>query len=655
MRASPTEMRRLILGTAGHIDHGKTALVRALTGIDTDRLPEEKRRGITIDLGFAELDLGEAGHLGVVDVPGHEAFVRNMLAGATGIDLVLLVIAADEGVMPQTREHLAIVETLGVERAVVAITKADLVDEEWLALVHEEARELLARTPYRDAPIVTTSVETGQGLEALRAALAETARGARQRPGDDVTRLPIDRVFTVHGTGTVATGTLWSGTLRSDERVWILPGGLDARVRGLQVHGRPVPQALAGERTAVALAGPKVDTESVRRGQVIVTSPAWPVSPRLTVHLALLPDTRWTLRQRQRVRIHLGTAEVMARVVLLDTAQDAVQPGASAWAQLRLERPVVARARDRLVLRSYSPVTTIGGARVAEPDPPKRQRLDRHTREHLAQILDGAPEDALLATLALAAWSGVPDDALPIRTGLPPAALQTAVSGLERTGALRAGGRIFAAQTAGEGRRRLEHAIAAFHEQHPLRAGMPLSEVRQQLPKTAPAALPDTLLARLADEGAIEIRGDVAAQRGFRPRLSAEQEAAKERLHRTYAEAGLTPPTVQELPQDLRSRVDLWPLLKLLEEEGKLVALAEQTFMDSETLRKATSTLRHKLGGRSGLGPADFKTAFPISRKHLIPLLEYFDRTGLTVRSGGERSVAADPTPAPEPPPHNGG
>ncbi|MYJ16997.1 MAG: selenocysteine-specific translation elongation factor, partial [Gemmatimonadetes bacterium] len=360
-------MRRLILGTAGHIDHGKTALVQALTGVDTDRLAEEKRRGITIDLGFAELPVSDDLAFGVVDVPGHESFIRNMLAGATGMDLVLLVVSADEATMPQTREHLAIVRLLGVERVVVALSRIDLVEEEWLELALDDVRELLAGTPYADAPIVPTSAVTGAGLDELRAALAREGGRARARLDADIVRLPVDRVFTVRGTGTVVTGTLWSGSLSLDQRIRLEPGGLAARVRGLEVHGRSVRTARAGERTAVALAGSRVGREAVGRGQVVVGADPWVAADRVTARIELLPDTAWGIERGQRVRVHLGTSEVMARVFLLDCAE--IVAGEVAWAQLRLEAPLVARTRDHVVLRSYSPMTTIGGGIVAEPSP----------------------------------------------------------------------------------------------------------------------------------------------------------------------------------------------------------------------------------------------------------------------------------------------
>ncbi|MGW8266572.1 MAG: selenocysteine-specific translation elongation factor, partial [Longimicrobiales bacterium] len=398
-------MPSLILGTAGHIDHGKTALVRALTGIDTDRLKEEKERGITVDLGFAELSVREDLHFGVVDVPGHEGFIKNMLAGATGMDLVLLVVAADEGIMPQTREHLAIVQLLGVPRLVVALAKADLVEEDWLELVREEVRETLSDTPYRGASIVPVSSVTGEGLGDLRETLAELGSLAVKKEDEDVPRLPVDRVFTIKGAGTVVTGTLWSGHLRIGDRVRILPGDKEGRVRSLQLHGKGVDEAPAGTRVAVGLTGAGVTHRTLSRGQTLVTGNGWSASWMLDCHLTVLPDTGWEVRQGQRVRVHLGTAEVLSRVSVLEG--DRLGPGQEGWVQLRLEEPVLARVHDRLVIRSYSPLTTIAGGHVAEVLPLKRRSLKEGERDRLKARIGSDTRKALSALLESAAWKGV--------------------------------------------------------------------------------------------------------------------------------------------------------------------------------------------------------------------------------------------------------
>ena len=630
-------MRRLILGTAGHIDHGKTALVRALTGVDTDRLAEEKRRGITIDLGFAELPVSDDLAFGVVDVPGHESFIRNMLAGATGMDLVLLVVSADEATMPQTREHLAIARLLGVERLVVALSRIDLVEEEWLELALDDVRELLAGTPYSAAPIVPTSAVTGAGLDELRAALAREGGRARARLDADIVRLPVDRVFTVRGTGTVVTGTLWSGSLSLDQRVRLEPGGVEARVRGLQVHGRSVKTARAGERTAVALAGGRVGREAVGRGQVVVGADPWVAADRVTARIELLPDTAWGIERGQRVRVHLGTSEVMARVFLLDRSE--MEAGEAAWAQLRLEAPLVARARDHVVLRSYSPMTTIGGGIVAEPSPPPRTRLRGGEGNLLEAIVGPDPGLRRRAVLDLAGWAGTPAAELPIRTGDPP---RTLAPGEDDT-AFATGRAVYSRTLAGEGRHLLRRRVARHHRAHPLRPGMPLAGAREALPRGAGPELADALLARLAERGELEVRRELVREPGFEPSLTPEQEGVRSGLARRYRAAGLSPPAIRDLPAALRDHPDLWPILKLLEQAGDIVALSDDFFADADAVKRGAREVRERLGGRSGLGPADFREVLPVTRRHLLPLLACFDRLGVTVRRGVGREVPGGP------------
>ncbi len=633
-------MRRLILGTAGHIDHGKTELVRALTDVDTDRLKEEKERGITIDLGFAEFAPGGETDVrfGVVDVPGHEGFVKNMLAGATGMDVVVLVVAADEGVMPQTREHLAIVRLLGVERLVVAVTKADLVEEAWLELVRDEVRELLAPGPYDAAPVVVTSARSGRGLEELTEALLREGGAAAPSDPGDLARLPVDRVFTIRGTGTVVTGTLWSGRLAAEGRVRLLPGELEARIRGLQVHGRDVAEAGPGERVAVALSGSGVDREAIQRGQTLVTDPGWSATTMLTAHLSVLPETGWAVEDGQRVRVHLGTSEVMARVVLLG-GEPVLGPGGEGWVQLRLETPLVARARDRFVLRSYSPVTTIAGGRVAEPLPSKRTRLVEGDAGNLDALLHGSPEEAVGAALRIRRWEGAEPERLPVLVGRPPAAVERALESLRDAEVPTAGGRVFGAESVARARDALLEAVESFHEREPLSPGMPLERLRQALPGEAAGHLADPVLARLEEAGRLRIEEGVAALADFRPSLSPEQEEARARLRDLYREAGLAPPAVRELPEALRTRPDLPELLRLMEAAGEIRALDEDLFVVPEALERAAREVEERLAGRSGLGPADFREVLSLTRKHLLPVLHHLDGRGVTVRRDDLRDV----------------
>lgn len=630
-------MERVVVGTAGHIDHGKSALVRALTGVDPDRLPEERARGITIDLGFAELPGDGELQVGLVDVPGHEDFVRTMVAGATGIDVVLLVVAADEGVMPQTREHLDIVRLLDVPEMVVALAKSDLVDEEWRLLVEEDARALLEETTYREAPIVATSVRDGSGVDGLLAELRAAARRGRRRNAADLARLPVDRVFTLQGTGTVVTGTLWSGSLRRGQRVRVLPSGPEARIRSLQVHGRDVDEARAGERTAVALAG--ADRRAVERGGTVVTSDAWTPTWMLTARVRLLAQSPWALEHGRRVRVHLGTAEVMARCALLGGAP--IAPGGVGWVQLRLEEPAVARAGDHLVLRSYSPVITVGGGIVVEPDPPKRRRVDAAEASAMASLARGEPAASVTAALQLAGWEGVPIGRLPVVAGCRPEEAERAVAELEGEGAVIARGTIFGPVTVGRAGELLLAALAAGHRETPLRPAVPLARLRAALPSWAPAVLGDAVLDHLSDAGQIELAEGGARHPGYRPSLTEDQHRASERLAMTYREARLAAPFVDELPQELRTRADLTELLHRLESEGLLRTVDEGLLLDAASLADAETAVAETLGGRSDLSPADFREVLPVSRRHLMPLLAHMDGAGVTVRRGALRDVPA--------------
>ncbi len=630
--------KRLILGTAGHIDHGKTALVKVLTGVDTDRLQEEKARGITIELGFADFAPGDDLRMGVVDVPGHEGFIRNMLAGATGMDLVLMVVAADEGMMPQTREHLEIVRLLGVEKMVVALTKSDLVEEEWLPLVEEEVREALRDSPYSAAPVVVTSTVTGAGIDTLKERLVEVAEGAVERSSEDLIRLPIDRAFTVRGTGTVVTGTLWSGRLSIGDAVVLEPSGVRGRVRGLQVHGVQVDPAGAGERTAVAITGGEIDLDSAERGQVLVAEGAWGATGMLTVQLSVVQGTGWTVKHGQRVRVHLGTMEVMARVVTLEGSE--VRPGDTGWVQLRLERPLLARTGDRFVIRSYSPMTTIGGGVVGEALTFKRKKLSPHEASELKTVIHGDAEAALGAALRLASWRGIVTDEVPLRTGLPPEEGRSAKTALVESGAREAGGRIFDGSVVEAARTLMEEAVDAFHRDEPLRAGIAVELLRQTVPAHDEGRLADLLLSEAVDSGSLEVRDSAVSRPGYEPIVTEGQRQVMDQLVGLYRDAGLAAPLVSELPEVLRGRDDLWPLLKLLERRGHLVALENELFLDAEGYSAAAERVATELAGATGLGPSDFREILPVTRKHLIPILSHFDQTGLTIRGPDGRDVA---------------
>ncbi len=623
-------MIRSIIGTGGHIDHGKTALVEALTGVRTDRLPEEKRRGITIDLGFARMDLEDAA-IGLVDVPGHEDFVRNMVAGASGFDLLLLVVAADEGVMPQTREHVAIAQLLGVPRAVVALTKTDLVEPEWLELARDDVAEFMAGTGFADARIVSTSAVTGAGLDELRAAI-RTALPPNRGRADDLFRLPVDRVFTVRGTGTVITGTVWSGSLAREQHVRVLPGELTARVRGLQVHGDDVERIEPGQRAAIALAG--VERAEAGRGSTLVTHRAWTPTRATTIRLRVIPGSRWSIKHGQRIRVHLGTGETMARAFLI--GHERLEPGKGCWAQLRFEAPVVARAGDRAVIRSYSPVTTIGGGIIVEPSARRRRRLEPADAAFLGKLLEAPPLDRVAGLVTRAAVAGADRASLPIITGATPAQVDDAVT--EHQMAV-AGERCFCRDAVDLVDQALRDALDSYHHEHPLRSGMEVEQLRRAAPRGADPALIAHALALLLDHGEMVIAKGRIARTGFAPTLTADQEAIRQRILATFHQAGYAPPRSDQLQDELGSVDRLEELIAILETEGSLVRLEHQLLIHREHLEAIVRDVRARFAGRQDVSPAEFREVVPASRRHLIPILEHLDRTGVTVRAGEGRAV----------------
>ena len=621
--------RRFVIGTAGHIDHGKTALVKALTGVDTDRWEEEKRRGITIDLGFAPLALDHGVRASVVDVPGHEGFVRNMLAGATGIDVALLVIAADEGIMPQTEEHLAIVELLGVRRGIPVITKRDLVDAEWLDLVRGEVATRLATSRVRWEPAVAASAVTGAGLVELRAALGRVAADLGERPADDLFRLPIDRVFTVAGAGTVVTGSTWSGTVAVGDSVRLLPLGREARVRSIEVHGEASARAAPGRRTALALVG--VDKAELTRGHVAVTGPGWRGTTMLDAAIELLPHAPRPLVSRARVRVHLGTAEILARVAQTRS----IAPGARGQARLLLEAPLVARGGDRFVLRSFSPVTTVGGGVVLDPFPPPRSRLGRR-RLGAEQTAPGR----LAALAAEAGLSGIATDELTVRLGVPPERVTTIIADTGRELLSLTGTVVLHAAVAAEAAR-LADVVRHHHKEHPLDPGMSLQALRATLATVRPGDPPppvvvDAVIDRAARDRRIEVAESVARLPDWRPALDARASDARDELARRVREAKWQVPTVAELERDL-PRAPVRALLAHLAREGVVEQMDQERYASTAALAEFRTALERTLTELGSATPAELRDRFGLTRKYLIPLLEWADRRGVSRRTGDAR------------------
>lgn len=606
----------MIIGTAGHIDHGKSALVEALTGHRMDPLAEEQRRGITIELHVAPYLL-PGGVAGVVDVPGHEDLVRTMVAGAAGIDLVLLVVAADEGIMPQSREHLAVVEQLGIPAGIPVITKADLVDETWLGLVRQEIEQWLGTSPVRFGPPIAVSTRTGRGLQELRSAIAAAAAQVPPRPRDDLFRLPVDRAFSKAGVGTVVTGTAWSGSIAIGDEVCLLPAGRAGRVRSLERHGRPVTASEPASRTAVGIAG--LGRDEVRRGDVLVRAgDPWQPATALDVRLTLLPLAPRPLAHRTRVRIHLGTAEILARV----QAEAPIPPGRSGLARLVLEQPAVARGGDRFVLRSYSPVATIGGGLVLDPCPPARRPV-------WPVDLDWSEPAARLQALVTRRPSGIARSLLPVVLGLPPGSLATIV---ERAGLEAAGDRLVPADALDQAKAALRDALEAHHRDHPADAGLPLETLRNRI-RRAPEVVEAGLQALIAG-GEIRVEQGLARLADFSPRPAAGGAVLELALQALDAD-GLAARSVPELEAAL-GQTGLAEVLRLASREGRLVQVERDRFFTPRAIARFRSVL-DELGAAGTITPAAVRDRLGLSRKFVIPLLEWADRSGLTLRRGEGR------------------
>jgi selenocysteine-specific elongation factor len=620
--------RHVVIGTAGHVDHGKTALVKALTGVDTDRWEEEKRRGITIDLGFAPLDLGEGLKASVVDVPGHEDFVRNMVAGATGVDVALLVVAADEGVMPQTVEHSAILDLLDVRAGAVAITKADLAEPEWLELVTADVKERLARSPLRwEAPVPVSAI-TGSGLDALREALRRAAVRARERAADDLFRLPVDRVFSLAGAGTVVTGTTWSGTVAVGQEVMVHPGPVRARVRSVEVHGHAEQRAEPGRRTALALVG--LDRAAASRGSVVVSDASWRPTSELDVLVTLLADTH-PLTQRSRLRLHLGTAEVLARVV---PAAERLEPGAEGQvARLRLEEPIIARWGDRAVLRSASPVTTIGGCRVVDPFPASRPRRPRS----LAERAGSDPVQRVRAFVEAEGQRGLAMGDLAVRLGVAPGEIPGVVLRAVGDGLVQAGGRLVPQAAAEQARALVLDRLASYHREHPMLQGLLLEAFRQLIGEPALAA---QVLEALTSEGVVVQEGGGVRLAEHRPAIPPELSGRAAALRTDLTAAGAEGRSTAELAAR-HAGIPVADVAEFLVREGTAIRIGKDRYYDRTALESAARSILVELKARGRIAPSEVRIILGLTRKHIIPILEWMDARGLTVRVGDTRRLGA--------------
>ncbi|KFO66663.1 hypothetical protein ER57_16080 [Smithella sp. SCADC] len=631
-------MKHFVLGTAGHVDHGKTALIKALTGVDTDRLKEEKKRGITIELGFASLALPSGQTLGIVDVPGHEKFIKNMVSGAAGIDLVMMVIAADEGIMPQTKEHLYICSLLGISKGIVALTKTDMVEKEWLDLVQSEITEFLQGTFLEGAPVVPVSAIKQEGLTDLIKAIDTTVSKINEKTDDGIFRLPVDRVFTMKGFGTVVTGTLVSDHIKTGEEVEILPGDIAARIRGIQVHNQSVEDAWAGQRTAINLQG--VEKSIIGRGNVLVRpKTVWP-SQRLDVFVEFLASNSKSLKNKALVRLHTGTSEIIARITLLD--KDELAPGQKAFAQLVLANKDVIVSGDRFVLRSYSPITTIGGGQIIDPLPSKHRRQNEKIIAALNVLQSGSLPEKISVIMERTGFSGINLRGLNFRLGVNTKKIREALEGLlsnkkailldsEDTTVISA---FFYNQL----EELISKNLAAYHKKNPLQMGISKEQLKETLGRAISVKLFNLALRSLGKKETIISDKDNVRLSGHQVELAGDLDSLRHSIARIYSEAGLTPPSLTDVVNDFKDqKAKAQSIIKLMLKDGDLIKINEEMCFSNGALSKLRDDYKAMLVKDGKATPATFKDLTGLSRKYIIPLMEYFDVNKLTVRVGDHR------------------
>jgi selenocysteine-specific elongation factor len=632
-------VREIILGTAGHVDHGKTSLIRALTGIDTDRLKEEKERGITIELGFAYLDLPCGHRLGIVDVPGHEKFVKNMVAGASGMDLVAFIIAADEGIMPQTREHFEICQLLGIQRGLIVITKKDMVETDWLELVIDDVKTFFKGSFLENVPLVPVSSTTGEGIEEIRAILDTLVSASEFSEPHGPFRLPIDRVFTMKGFGTVITGTAISGRIKTGKDLMIYPGRKSGKIRGIQVHSKDTGEAEAGHRTAINLQG--LEREAVKRGDMAASVDCLQPSYLLDSNFLYLASNKKNYRNRSRVRVHLGTAEIMGRIVLLESEE--LEPGAEANVQILLEEQVGCWPGDKYVIRGYSPVYTIGGGRIYNGSPRKRKRFKKENQQVFQTYRHNIPEELALLHISESGYNGLLLDRLAVKMGLFGNRLKKTLQPLLSSHKVilieQEKQRMIAADVYEKLRQILISTLGTYHAENPLKPGLPKEELRALLYRALDQRLFQFLLNDLQKKGKIALDGPFVRLTDHRVSLKDEEKTLRRALETFYREACLAPPTIKEVmakftsyPANLVKEV-----LAIMVRDEFLAKATEELYFHKPALDNLKKKLVDHLGQEGEIDMPAFKNLTGLSRKFSIPILEYFDKTRITMRVGDKR------------------
>ncbi|MGQ9509930.1 MAG: selenocysteine-specific translation elongation factor [Thermodesulfobacteriota bacterium] len=632
-------MKHVILGTAGHIDHGKTALVKALTGVDTDRLKVEKERGITTELGFTFLKLPSGIRLGIIDVPGHEKFVKHMVAGVWGIDLVALVVAADEGIKPQTREHLEICELLKVKKGLVIITKIDLVDQELIDLVKEEISELTKGTFLRESPVMAVSSYTGQGIPELITVLDRLSQEVEERPSDGLFRLPIDRVFVMKGFGTVVTGTVVSGNLSLGELIEILPSRLEGKVRNLQVYNQPVEKIVAGQRAAINLQG--IEASGINRGEVLIRPRTFIPTTIIDVYIEHLPSTQRPLKNRTVQRFHIGTVLANASIQLLD--KEELVPGEGGFAQIRLDRPVVALSQDRFVIRGSSLIQTIGGGVVLDPHPEKHKRFSQNVINDLILLRDGKKEEILRYHLNRAGMGGMGLEDLLRRVSISPIEMEKLLKEMAKKGELLfldpERSKVIHHSHYKRLREMVLDQLKEFHQRAPLKSGIAREELRSKLPLEMDMKLYQMVLHNLIQMGEVVIEKDLLRLSKHSVSIMDEKGLVK-RVEEAILKAGLQPPSPKELAEEWYEEEDsLQTVFDHLAHQETFIKIKSGIYLHQTNFNRLKEELINYLKIHQEITTAQFKEMTKVSRKYAIPLIEYFDQMKLTLRIGDKRRL----------------
>lgn len=624
-------MKHIIVGTAGHVDHGKTCLIKALTGIDTDRLKEEKKRGITIELGFAYLDFADGQRVGIVDVPGHEKFVRNMLAGAGGMDVCMLVVAADEGIMPQTVEHMDILSILGIKKGVIVITKTDLVEPEFVELVEEDVKELTKGTFLENAPIMPVSVYQEQGLEELKGALKELCDSLPEKNDAGYFRLPIDRVFTLKGFGTVVTGTLMEGKMKKEQNIVLYPENVPVKVRSLQVHSENVDAALAGQRVAVNV--PDRKKEEILRGDVLATTDSLYPTTMIDVKIEMLKHTKKTLKHGSRVHIYHGTRELLGKVVLIQ--QDELKAGETAYAQLRLEEETVVRKGDHFVLRFYSPVETIGGGAVLDACPKKHRKNDNKVLEAFQIKENGSAEEQLELSVLEHKGYFYSLKELTNKSALDRSKVKNLVRRLTETKVLiQVLDDIYIHQEEmNTYEKKVVHFLNEFHRDFPLKEGMGVEEARNKLGIRKNAKAADAIFEILKKDKVIKEQNGVISNYGFKVVVKEDEDAILRQITQDYLNAGFAPLATEIYMKEHRVQKKFKAVFTSLLNKKTLIRLDEQYCIHQEYYERAKDAFRKIAGEKQIVALGEFRELIGCSRRVAVPILEHFDKSGFTVKT----------------------